>query len=103
MSKIVNHAALPEGWIKAGFKEGEPVNEAAIKWSGKGEPPAIGSVVKIKMNGLGEGLVKGYFVQDNWLGVLVELSDPPDWWKKQNAKFIAKGDSLSHIFGAELG
>ena len=92
---------LPEGWVYASYKDGASL-PAAPKWSSEKQPPAIGAVVKVTMNGLGAGVVKGYFVEDGWLGVLVKLSNPPGWWLKQNAAAIAKGQRLSHIFGAEL-
>jgi len=49
------------------------------------------------MNSLGEGVVLGYFSEDEYLGLLVKLSNPPEWHRKQN-----KGNPVGHIFGPEF-
>jgi len=51
------------------------------------------------MNQLGPATVKGYFIEHGWLGLLCEFHDPPDWWKRQNAKEPGR---LGHIFGTEF-
>ena len=73
-----------------------------VKWSGSEAIPKIGSKVHVAMNGLGPAIVKGYFVQEGWLGLKVSFTKPPQWWLKQNKEAIEKGDTLGHIFGAEL-
>lgn len=80
-------------------KVATPANAAPGKvlWGGKHEPPAIGSKVRVTMNGLGRGTVRGYFVECDWLGLLVELHNPPQWWAKQNPQ-----RPLAHIFGIEF-
>lgn len=80
-------------------KVATPTNAAPgkILWGGKQEPPAIGSKVCVTMNSLGPGTVRGYFVEYDWLGLLVELHNPPKWWIEQNP-----ARPLAHIFGIEF-
>ncbi len=80
-------------------KVATPANAAPGKtlWGGQDAPPAIGSKVHVTMNGLGSGTVRGYFVEYDWLGILVELHNPPAWWTKQNPQ-----RPLAHIFGIEF-
>jgi hypothetical protein len=67
------------------------------RWAGKDAPPALGTVVRATINGLGQGTVIGYFEEGNFLGLLVELHNAPDWHKRQR-----KGDPVAHIFGPEF-
>jgi hypothetical protein len=76
---------------------GEANLREGTKWSGKNPPPAIGSKVAANFNNLGRGTVTGYFEEGGWLGVLVQLDNPPSWYVKQN-----NGNVIAHIFGAEL-
>jgi hypothetical protein len=71
--------------------------EGKAKWSGKGEPPKLGSRVVVTMNGLGPGEVRGFFVQGGYLGIGVKLDSPPHWYKYQN-----KGNPIARVFGAEV-
>ncbi len=75
--------------------------QEAVLWSGDPDqhpnPPAIGSQVKIYMNGLGEGLVVGYFVEYKYLGIEVTLANPPAWYVKQNG-----GNMVARLFGVDL-
>ena len=68
------------------------------KWSGKGPIPAIGDRVHINFNSFGSGTVRGYFVEEEWIGVEVECDQRPEWHVRQN------GDRHPHplVFGAEL-
>lgn len=85
-------------WTRAVWKDGKVVNATdPFKWSGSGDPPAIGATVKIYMNKLGTGTVTGYFVEYGWFGVLVALDEPPDWWVKQNG-----ATKKAHLFGLDL-
>lgn len=84
-------------------REAEPDK---VMWSGRtGEPPAIGERVTVKSD-LGHGEVRGYFIEDGFLGVYVRLFEPPAWWKKQMAAL--KREKKAHrpdctmVFGAEL-
>jgi hypothetical protein len=95
--KDIPHYEFPK-WVAEDRAEVE--NEDAIKWSPKDKvspPPAIGTRITVTMNSIGPGTVRGYFVEDNWLGLLVELHDPPIWWRKQNPDW-----PLGHIFGPEF-
>jgi hypothetical protein len=85
-------------WKKVEDGDNELLNDAdPFKWSGDKDPPAIGAKVHIYMNKLGKGTVVGYFVEYGWLGVLVKLSKPPVWWKKQNPD-----NPNAHLFGLDL-
>ena len=53
-------------------------------WSGAGQLPDIGDEVEVKINGIGPALVVGYFIENGWVGVLVEMADPPEWMVRQN-------------------
>lgn len=75
------------------------LNTDDVRWSGLIAPPPVGTRIKVKMNNLGEATVKGYFVEDNWLGLLVRLHNPPEWHRKQDANRPA---GPSHIFGCEF-
>jgi hypothetical protein len=99
---------LPENWTRPVWTEGDDdckvVNKSdPYKWSGDNAPPAIGAKVKVYMNSLGNGEVVGYFSEYGWLGVLVVLSKPPSWWRKQTRE---RGENPAttpaHIYGKEL-
>lgn len=57
-----------------------------LEWSGKQAPPRIGDAVHVYMNGLGPGIVTGYFEDEGFLGVSVEV----------------KGFGPADVFGIEL-
>jgi hypothetical protein len=63
--------------------DGEP-----MIWSNHKQLPALGSKVKITMNGIGTATVVGYFyeaVQDGaWIGIMTLPTNPPKWLKDQN-------------------
>lgn len=85
-------------WEPATYKDGLPVKgSGAPVWTGKGNPPCIGDTVTTKVNKLGSGVVTGYFVEEDFLGLVVCLNDAPEWHVKQR-----KGDPVIHLFGAEL-
>lgn len=74
----------------------------AIKWSGpKPVPPAVGSRVTVTMNGIGPGVVLGYFIESNWVGLHVLPDNPPDWFVRQN-KHRALYRDHALVFGAEV-
>ena len=66
------------------------------KWSGA-FVPEVGEIVSVKMNGLGKGRVLGFFVEADWVGVIVKLSDPPEWHVRQNG-----AAALAGVFGCEI-
>lgn len=85
-------------WTQAVWKNDKVVNDAdPFKWSGDKDPPAIGTVVKTYLNGLGTGTVLRYFVEYGWLGLIVAFENPPKWYVKQN-----NGNPPGHIFGVDL-
>jgi len=67
------------------------------KWSGEGEPPAIGATVNITINNIGPGTVISYFAEQGWLGCIVAPHNPPKWYIKQNGP-----NTAGHVFGAEI-
>jgi hypothetical protein len=71
--------------------------EAACKWGGATAPPEIGTKIRVTMNRLGTGIVRGYFTEGGWLGLPVELLNPPAWWLQQNP-----GRPHAHVFGPEF-
>jgi hypothetical protein len=80
-------------------------------WSGRGplegmeKLPQLGDHVMVTVNSIGPGVVCGYFRaegerEERWAGVMVRLSDPPAWMKKQNAGKWYEPYAL--VFGAEI-
>jgi hypothetical protein len=64
--------------------------------------PKIGDAVTVKINKLGQGIVSGFFIEFDYMGVHV-LLDPatePDWHKKQCKGKSFEGQAL--VFGAEV-
>lgn len=89
---------LPDWTSIVWDKERRIVNrDDPFKWGGKEPPPSIGSKVTVAVNMIGAGVVRSYFVQEGFLGVLVKPDAPPDWYIKQNG-----ADQPCHVFGAEL-
>lgn len=70
-----------------------------LKWSGIGRVPAVGEIVRVKINGLGDAKVAGYFHDGGYLGLLVIVLDPPKWFVEQNKN--AKREECG-VFGAEI-
>ena len=99
MSNYRKYKELPKGWINYIPKDGEEPPEAP-KWSGEKEPPPVGAKINVRINGVGPGIVKGYFVEYGWLGVLHDVLDPPAWWIKQNV--VDGKKPLGHAFGVEI-
>ena len=59
-----------------------PVGE----WSGLLPIPPISTIVQVTFNGLGKGIVQGYFIEHGFVGLHL-LADPgtrPAWHKEQN-------------------
>jgi hypothetical protein len=72
-------------------------NNASYRWSGADAPPAIGTLINVKLRGIGRSRVLGYFAEGGWLGVLVQPLNPADWVVAQN------GSKPCHAFGIEIG
>ena len=66
-------------------------------WSNTDQPPKLGDIVDVRINGIGLAKVVGYFVEENFLGLLVKPFDPPAWYIKQNGY-----NATGHVFGAEI-
>lgn len=94
-------SALP-AWVPAEKgPQGNIINKGtavAPIWSSKEPPPAIGSVVKVRVNGIGPSKVLQYFVQEGYLGVNVMPEAPPEWYVKQNGP-----GASCYVFGSEIG
>lgn len=75
-----------------------------LKWSGKIKLPLKGERIYMSINAIGYGEVTGYFESEGWLGLMVKPEDPPDWWKKQNAKVrdATVHHGLCCVFGLEI-
>jgi hypothetical protein len=67
----------------------------SLDWRGN-FMPQTGERVRVTMNGLGTGVVFGYFMEEGFMGVKVELDEPPAWFTKQN------GHHIAHVFGTEI-
>lgn len=80
------------------YCNGNPLTTAGVaNWFNSAPPPPIGARVLATFNRLGAGSVVGYFVEDNFLGLLVRLEDPPAWHVEQNGR-----DRKAHLFGPEF-
>lgn len=78
--------------------DGKSITTAGVaNWFNSAPPPPIGACVLATFNRLGAGSVVGYFVEDDFLGLLVRLEDPPAWHVKQNGR-----DRKAHLFGTEF-
>ena len=67
-----------------------------------GSIPKIGDAVYVTMNQLGPGIVEGFFVEYDYVGVIVRLNPATDpaWHKKQVKGTWHEGKAL--VFGAEV-
>jgi len=70
---------------------------APLRWSNVKPMPDIGDAVESSINKLGTGVVTGYFTLHGYVGVLVKLDNPPDWYVEQN-----EGNKPADFFGAEI-
>ena len=68
----------------------------SLQWVANKPLPAVGSEVTVKINGIGRSIVKKYFVEHGFIGLLVQPLSPPDWYIKQNG-----ADEPCHVFPAE--
>lgn len=86
--------------------------EGLYEWRGKEPIPQVGSRINVTMNGLGPGTVRAYFLAGDpgsansdhphrrFLGVAVDLEQPPRWYVEQN-KDRPKNEP-AYLFGAEV-
>jgi len=75
--------------------------EGAI-WSGDFPIPERGDKVYVRFNNFHSGIVRGYFVEYDYLGVYVEPDEPPQWWIDQSVKETGCRHRCCMVFGAEL-
>lgn len=93
------------------FTDLERVQEG-YRWSGAaGLVPRVGARVRVRMNGLGLGWVRGYFLSDGgdgglrFLGLAVELEAPPARYVQQRQRQVRGGRSrgdYTRVFGVEV-
>ena len=57
-----------------------------LAWISTKAIPAIGSKLNVKINGIGESIVKKYFVEYGFIGMLVTHQNPPACYIKQNGE-----------------
>ena len=68
-----------------------------LNWVTTKAIPQIGEEVCVKINGIGRSIVKKYFVEHGFIGLLVQPLSPPEWYVKQNG-----ADEPCHVFPAEV-
>lgn len=93
------------------FTDLERVQEG-YRWSGAaGVVPRMGARVRVRLNGLGLGWVRGYFLSDGgdgglrFLGLAVELEAPPAGYVQQRQRQVHEGRSRgdhTRVFGVEV-
>lgn len=78
----------------------QPVNSYTefeqLAWVSTYAIPKIGTKLNVKINGIGESIVKKYFVEHGFIGMLVQPLDPPAWYIKQNG-----AEEPCHVYPAE--
>jgi hypothetical protein len=89
--------STPPAYVAPVWDHGKVMNPDAVKWSHAEPPPPIGARIVVTMNKCGPAVVTGYFVEDGWLGLRCDLTDPPEWHVKQN-----KGNPAGCVFGPEF-
>lgn len=80
-------------------READELPSDLALWTGRGDLPAFGSEVVIRVNGIGRGDVVGYAVDSGFLGVMVKAHEAtrPLWHRNQNPD-----NAPALVFGAEL-
>lgn len=79
-----------------------------LAWSGTFPLPAIGDRLYILMNGIGWGIVKGYFASAGFVGLMMFAEAPPQWLVDQRKRNAGprqpqwSTDGIGCQFGAEL-
>jgi hypothetical protein len=81
---------------KGNVNNADPSGSKPPIWSGKFPPPAVGEKIRMTINSIGPGTVRGYFTESGFLGLLVQPESPPEWYVKQNGP-----NAVGHIFGIE--
>lgn len=68
-----------------------------LAWVSTKAIPKIGTKLNVKINGIGESIVKKYFVEYGFIGMLVTPLNPPTWYIKQNGE-----GADCHVYPAEV-
>lgn len=100
-----NHVSNdPEALLKEAEEVQPPKKETyfefdSLSYGGSDNPiPAVGTMLMVKMNGIGKATVLKYFVEHGYIGMIVQPVEPPEWYVKQNG-----ADEPCHVFPAECG
>jgi hypothetical protein len=67
-----------------------------LQWVCNKPLPKAGDEVHVKVNGIGRSVVKKYFVEHGFIGLIVQPQNPPTWYIEQNGV-----DESCHVFPAE--
>ena len=67
------------------------------QWISRKAIPAVGETINVRINSIGASVVKKYFVEHGFLGLLVQPINPPSWYIKQNGV-----DEPCHVYPAEV-
>ncbi len=68
------------------------------RWSGTMPLPSKGDRVFVRINTLGPGTIRGFFMEHGYLGVYVNLENPPETYLRQNG-----GANIpTMVFGSEI-
>ena len=70
---------------------------ASLSWSNPLPVPAVGAQVTVLINNLGPATVRGYLQQDGFLGLWVQVHNPPAWMVQHT-----RGDAHGAAFGREV-
>lgn len=80
-----------------------------LLWSASFPLPRIGDRIVITMNGIGPAIVKGYFSEHGYLGVMTRALKPPAWLRKQRKDEAKRTDmpqwwrdGIGCEFGSEI-
>lgn len=73
-------------------------------WSAPFPLPEVGDNVTITMNRIGPAIVKGYFSQGAYVGVMTFATEPPKWLRDQQRDVNANDpDWVKQGIGCEFG
>ena len=93
MSKIPTHVRYI---ARSGARPSE--HPVETKWSHPSmDVPALDTLIYVRINQVGLARVTSYFVEDGYLGVMVQPIAPPEWYVKQNGRHAP-----AHFFGSEV-
>jgi len=94
-------AEPPPGWVQLTADNKD--DGLAVKWAGQGRPPPpLGAPVTVLMNGLGPGVVVGYFVEHGYLGLHVRCHQLPEWMLAQRKRHGLDADTPARVFATEI-